>query len=373
MTMDNHIIDASIPSGSVILAYGSPSPRSRIPKILAIIAGIFGIILGLFVVAALTINKVPLPNDAVALAYVPGKTLLSNDAPQLWRDTQDRSGQWPIFVGYTITRDGAFAPFALTPKTTDITSTANTFAWKLVSDTSLANTPKSFFGLPGHMTSYFHGMWLKLSWDGSTMGGALDAQGWKTDAKIATSQQTLRSFSGDGYVNLRAFPESAAILSPSLEGVGLELTDTVEADAIRWAHGASSTAVSLDFAGGISSSTAVRLAEATGLHDTVIVTLPDGSTRSDLRPPVALLAGSTSTVWEVDGKELAFSPQSATLSSGLVGWNETHVPDRCPGNLVAAFDPESQNRIRQGLAIFFPDIHSTIFWIEKDGKLQACW
>jgi hypothetical protein len=155
--------------------------------------------------------------------------------------------------------------------------------------------------------------------------------------------------------------------------VGLELTDMLGANTLRWAHGASSTDIALDFTNGIPSSTAVRLAEAAGFHDIVLVTLPDGSTRSDLRPPETLIAGSTSTIWEVDGKKLTFLPQSATLSSGLVGWNQVQVPDRCPGILVAAFDPESQSRIRENLAVFFPDIHSTVFWIENEGRLTACW
>lgn len=371
--MDNRIIDASIPSGSVILAYGSPTPRARIPKILAIIAGIFGIILGIFVLIALTFNKVPLPNDAVAFAYLPSGTVLAEDAPTPWRDAVNAQSHWPSFVGYSAQQDGSLIAFAIVPRTTSLISDTHTFAWKLVTQQPITSAPKSFFGLPTHVTNYLHGTWLRIDWGETHLGGNLKKGRWQTDTRLSTSQDAVRSFSGDGYIDLAVFPQAIDAVSETFGTLGINTSDAFGASRLRWAHGASSTAVALDFQEDVASSTAVRIAEAVGLHDEVVITLPDGSTRTDLRPPTELVASTSSTSWNVDGLSLDLTPREATFSSGLVGWNQTQVPDRCPGRLVAALDPESQNRIRTTLGIFLPDIHSTVYWMEAGGKLEACW
>lgn len=371
--MDNHIIDASIPSGSVILAYGSPSPRTRIPKILATIAGIFGILLGLVILCALTCNNVPLPNDTVALAYLPSGTALTEDAPAPWRDAVNADSRFPTFVGYTLQQDDSLVPFAIVPRTVSLPTEAKTFAWKLVAQQTMASEPTSFFGLPGHLTSYLRGSWLRLDWGDTHLSGTLKNGHWMTDAQLPTATNATRSFFGDGYVDLTTFPDAIAFVGGTVATLGIEAPDAFGASTLRFAHGTSSTAVVFGFEQDMTPETKVRLAEAAGLHDTVIVTLPDGSTRADLQPPTKLLAGTSSTSWTVGGLELNLTPREATFSSGLIGWNQTQVPDRCPGQLVAAFDPESQRRIQGVLRIFVPDIHSTLYWMEVEGKLHACW
>ncbi|MEO5928150.1 MAG: hypothetical protein ABIO72_05500 [Patescibacteria group bacterium] len=371
--MDNLIIDASIPSGSVILAYGSPSSRSRFPKILAVIAGIFGIIVSLSIIFALTINKVPLPRNVAALAYLPAGTTLPSDAPQLWQDATAHAGRWPVFVGYEKNAENAFTPFAIVQRSSSLQSETRTFGWKLIATTTLATDSKSFFGLPGHVTMYLHGAWLRLDSDGMRVSGTIDAHGWRTDASLPTSNNATRSFEGDNYLDLGTLPGTDEAITAAVGTLGVDIPNALGASAIRWANGASTTAVAFDFENEIPSSTAVSLAEAAGLHDTVLVTLPDGTIRTDLKPPVDLLASSSSTSWEVDGMKLTLSSRTALFSSGLVGWTKVQIPDRCPGRLVAAFDPESQNRIQNALGIFIPDIHSTLFWMEAGGKLEACW
>jgi hypothetical protein len=350
--METFIKDSSIPSGSVILAYGAPAPRSRIPKILALVAGIFGMLGVLAIAFLLFCVRVPAPSHPIAVAFIPASMRIPDGFPQLWQHAQRSSEPFPVFVGFTQEENGALRPFALTP---------HIFRWSFEGDAPHPTSTTSLASLSGHVSNYIHGAWLALHWNGTRINGPLTSHGWKTDYATAPPSPSIQSFVGDGYINLRAFPEAGPYIAPSLSALDIDPSLLGEALSVRWTHGATSTGIAFDITDPISRDQAVRIGEAAGLADQRETLLQDGSTLSELYRPDQLFATSTAGTWDRPmGGSLRIEERQVTIENGSIHWNETAIPSTCAGNLLFSFE--------EGL---FP---VRLFGIQgSNQKLNVCW
>jgi len=367
--MDNIIRDSSIPSGSVILAYGAPSPRSRSPKILALLAGIFGLLVVIGSVVGFLSSHVWSPKNTAVLAYVTASAKLPDFVPQTWIDAQAVARPFPSFVGLRKTEDGALAPFAIVPRWTNGASSHVTLFWKTLGADDASVESKSISRLALRSTNYLGGSWLLVTPSSlladsgdAPIGGQFEEKRWETNIRIETPNRDARSFLGDSYLDLHAVPGAWTTLAQSLEALELRPAEEISADAIRWTHGATGTALALDFAEPLTSPARVSVAAAFGLYDEEALTLADGSTVIEHREPVRLLASSTSNEWKLDdGSILHLLPNEVRYETGIAAWNETRLPDSCPGKLVAAF------------RLDLPGLPSTVFFIEDHEEMVACW
>jgi hypothetical protein len=367
--MDNVIRDSSIPSGSVILAYGAPSPRSRSPKILALLAGIFGLLIVIGSVVGFLSSHAWLPNNTAVIAYVTASAKLPDFVPQEWIAAQKTSRPFPSFVGLRKTEDGALLPFAIVPRWTKGVSSHTTIFWKTLGADDAGVESKTVSDLALRSTDYLGGSWLLVTPSSlladsgdAPIGGQLQKKRWETNVRIEKPKRDTRSFVGDSYLDLRVVPGAWTTLAQSLAALELRPTEEMNADVIRWTHGVTGTALALDFAEPMTSSTQISVAAAFGLYDEEALTLADGSTIIEHREPVRLLASSTSNEWKLDdGSTLRLLPNEVRYETGVAAWNETRLPDSCPGRLTAAF------------RLDLPGLPSTVFFVEDRGEMVACW
>lgn len=328
--METFIKDSSIPSGSVILAYGAPAPRSRIPKILALVAGIFGMLGILLITFLLFCVRVPAPSHPTALAFIPASMRIPDGFPQLWQHAQRSSAPFPVFVGFAQDESGSLRPFALTP---------HIFRWSFEGDAPHPTSTASLASLSGHVLNYIHGAWLVLHWNDTHISGPLTSHGWKTDYVTAPTSLSIQSFVGDGYINLHAFPEAGPYIAPSLSALDIDPSILQGALSVRWTHGTTSTGIAFDLIDTISREQAVRIGEAVGLADQRDNLLQDGSTIYELYRPDQLFSTSTTGTWErPTGGSLRIEERQAIVDNGALYWNETRIPSTCTGNLLFSFE-----------------------------------
>ncbi|MFA5936077.1 MAG: hypothetical protein WC787_04475 [Patescibacteria group bacterium] len=367
--MDNVIRDASLPSASFILAYGAPSSRGRNPKILALFAGIFALVTIIALSLFIFFSSVIMPRDVAVIAFVKSNQPLPDSLPIEWKEARDAAGPFPAFVGLRRSND-TLVPFAVVPRWSDSASTHKTFFWKTLGVNDAETETTSLRHLADRSFDYLRGSWLVIHpsvflGDASThesIGGPFKKSRWRTRASITKSTSEVRSFIGDSYLDLSVMPNAWTNILSGLEEIEYRIPEDVRAQTIRWAHGATSTAIALDFSEPMTSSTRIALAAAAGLYDEATVALPDGTSLVELREPVELLASTTSSEWSLEkGGMFQLKDAEVLFSTGLVAWNQTNVPDSCPGSLVAAFRLE------------FSGQNSMIFFIEKKGKLEMCW
>jgi hypothetical protein len=349
--METFIKDSSIPSGSVILAYGAPTPRSRILKILALVAGIFGALCVILLSILFFVVRVPVPEQPLALAFIPTSFRIPDTMPETWRTAQKASDPFPIFVGLERPEDGTLQPFAVTPKF---------MGWTYLGTTSTEINAQSFGSLAGRWSDYARGSWLTINWDGTYLSGPLTTHGWKTRTEVAKPSQSLRAILGDGYMNFSAFPEARLFIASALPQLNIHPSVLTDASAIRWTHGATSTGIAFDMPGPVTTEQTVRFGAAAGLVDEEDMELLDRSPAIFFHDPTNLFASGTVGTWPIpSGGIFRRDERSVTIETGPLAWNETRVPDTCPGDLLFLFEDVVPKRL---------------FGVRSpNGRLSVCW
>lgn len=358
--MDTVIRDSTIPSGSVILAYGAPAPRSRLPKILALLAGIFGTVLLLVCILVPLLMRVPVPEHPLALAFLPTSFRLPDSMPEAWRNAQRAADPLPIFVGVERDAEGNLHPFTIVPKTAKLVGSSSSFLWTYVGDAVSPVQKQSFASLPDRFWDYLRGSWLLVNWDDVRLSGPLSRHSWKTRLTVPEPTESLRSIQGDGYLDLSVFPNARESIVSILPPLDLDPVLLLDAASLRWTHGVSSTGIGLTMTSPITNNQAVALGAAVGLADFEEIVLQDGSPSILLKDPVNVFASSTIGTWPLpNGGTVQFTERSVVIETGLLGWNETRVPEACDGDLL----------------FILPDgFPARLFGLrDEKGRVSICW
>ena len=369
-------IYSNLPGSSPLLAYGEARGPNMRPKLLAILAG--SLVVGALVVGIALFLRMPVafPTDAPLIMVVHGGIALPESFPTMWRDAAKQSSQ-PVLVGLARTENG-FQPFALLPRWSNMPSANNVVegATKIVSDVPLPlmrdlrmrDLSSLFFKL------FRHPAYVQVSANGNihdrTMSGSLDGKTWRTETKLAvTSPRVLPD--GDISLDLASLPDAWPAINDALARSGFLLDAKEMPGALGWTMTTGSSPIlTLQYDDGLSTSTLLAVAAATGIYDEHPSILADGTYVAELRLPFTAIqaletaTSSDSTPLRLEGTTLYIGNKDETA----------HIEPIClAGRAIMRFS----ERALQNMTFAFPFLESfqvqDVEIVENDGKLVVCW
>lgn len=369
-------IYSNLPGSSPLLAYGEARGPNLGPKLLAILAG--SLVVGAFLVGIVLFLRlpVPFPKDAPLVMAVHGGIELPDNLPTLWRDAVKQSSQ-PVLVGLARTENG-FQPFALLPRWSNMPSSNSVVegVTKIVSDVPLnlshdlrARDLSSFL-----LKLFRHPAYAQISATGNihdrTMSGSLDGKTWRTETMVTGSSPRALP-DGDISVDLASLPDAWPAINDALARSGFLLDTKEMPSALGWTMTTGSTPIlALQYDDGLSTSTLLAIAAATGVYDEHPSILPDGTYIAELRLPftaIQALETATSsglTPLRLEGTTLYIGDRKETA----------HIEPICQeGRPIMRFsEPAMQN-----MAFAFAFLESfqvqDVEMVESGGKLVVCW
>lgn len=383
--MEDVVIQDSTPKGSALLAYGE-APR-RFPFVLGILVAFavaLVVILASFGTVFLT-QSIPVPVDPIVLLYVQPNAALPYWTPEMWRDAQRQAKPFPIFVGFTRDTTGDTHPFAITLRTFRSEDARTSWVWQLIQPIQNKTTLATPHELTGSWLAFIQPAWLRIwpdrlfntnasATDDIALSGPVSAHQWKTDLAFAATPAGEPR--GANYLDLNALPTAWPYFETALREQGLDLNLDAAPIAFSWIQDdAGNLTVAASFADELTTSTKAQLAGSVGVTDKTTYTLPDNTVVNELTLPYSTLQTSSGTEIALeDGRKLLFEGKDVIVGDPALLVETPHLPEACKGRILAAFDSKSINQALPTLGISSSSLSPmSLFFVEANGKLNACW
>jgi hypothetical protein len=375
---DPFIRDAAF-RGSPILSYGTASRGSAWPKFLALIAGIFVVVLLVVFSWFWFFTNIPMPLNSTVFTVLPADAALNTKAPLVWKQSQALNKPLPTIAGLSkqlnVSGDhsGKSLGYAirLTPATAIV---GKTRLWELVSDEKIEvesfKSPFDVFGWPWEM---FNGQMKlnvavrdlfstkELSWDElpDMVEGTVIGNKWKTNLfiqKNITNKTNIASLES-GFVRFDA--GTPDVLKNFLQYHGA-WADFAESGEFTWRFDPS--LVTLDYFDGGES-------RIDWLNEDEFIKQDFVLDDEYVAKRIYLLPGNASSSSGVASSSGALAISVEQSGMGIISNSVNELT--CEGNVLAKFDHQSIQNFCSWFDICFFE-YANLVLLNEGGYLTAC-
>lgn len=382
---DSSIHDATL-VGSPIMSYGEAPIKSRITKLLVILAGSFVVVLLALGVWFWFFSSIPLPADISAMAVVPAHVQLPDQVPDVWKQAADINSPLPTVMGFVTDKQGGKPiPFAIQVfSLSELMQDGKLTAWRIVSEGDLKpqtwKSPQQLFGVPSSNKP----VWISIKpkellglQSGQAdlpdeMAGPLEnglrPEGsgpewvWKVSGQnILTGQAPSTT---NSFISLSPFNSAILANFSQANGLTLHLPDS---GWVNWSFQADTVNFVIQPETPVDPSTVLGLATSHDIFDKRSALLEDQTAIQILMPPTSL---PTATDWLPDGK---FAMIFNKISTNLVSPASKSVNGlTCPGKTLAFFDAQSLKNICSWINVCFASPERLLV-AEQAGNVNFCF
>lgn len=384
--MRDSVIRDAMFRGSPIMSYGTVNRRSMLPKLLALAAGSFVIVVTALYFWLWHVAKFPVPENMTVEVILPAKTKPGINAPTEWNAAIQANDLLPTYAGIAVFKNGKHKPFAIEFSLRNI-FTAEFTPWKLkmadgddarmISDTA--------YNKLGWLFKENNKVWLRMSFADlfaksdftpdlpDKMQGYLENGVWKTDFAVNNQFALLNTDENIYDLNKDAnaitlLGQNAGMLENFLAARGWQLRFPEEGK-LSW--GAATGSLALDYVpdSRLKFSELNGLASGIGIYETRDFELPDKEVVKRLYAPLEFVSSSTKYDLSQGSKGLIIDEWN------FLSYNQQDNQienDTCPGDVLAMFDESSIANICSWTDICYWEINRLLITVEN-GKMNFCF